>query len=104
MIEKPSTGLRKCTLLHLLGLCAVLGILASILFPSPPAGVHEKVNCHSNLSHIGLAMAFYADNYNGRLPVDSENPTLLGCMRLLSNYDISAKIYRCPQDLRSFSP
>jgi prepilin-type processing-associated H-X9-DG protein len=87
---------------------AILGFIVAIRVPplQPPSGTREKArraNCLSNLKQIGLGMAMYADIYNGRLPMDAENPTLVGCMRLLSNIVTSAKVYHCPDDWRPAS-
>src|SRR6266404_2679790 len=86
-----------------------LAVLAAVLFPPVilTGGVREKArraNCLSNLKQIGLGLAMYADSYNGRLPMDAENPTLVGCIKLLSNIVTSAKVYRCPDDWRSTLP
>src|ERR1017187_918499 len=101
--ESPSSVLRTAVVL------AILGFIVAILVPplQPPSGTREKArraNCLSNLKQIGLGLAMYADNYNGRLPMDAANPTLVGSIKLLSNIVTSAKIYRCPNDWRSALP
>jgi prepilin-type processing-associated H-X9-DG protein len=60
----------------------------------------RRANCLSNLKQIGLAIALYADEYQGRCPMDSANPTLLGSMQLLSNVLTSVYILVCPSDFR----
>jgi len=56
----------------------------------------------SNLKQIGLGIAMYADNYNGRMPQDNANtPTLTGSFNLLSNVITSAKVFTCPSDSAS---
>jgi prepilin-type processing-associated H-X9-DG protein len=62
--------------------------------PPPPYA------CLSNLKRIGLAIAMYSDLYEGRCPVDSTNPTLVGSMQLLSNVFPSATVFYCPHDRR----
>jgi len=41
----------------------------------------------------------YADEYQGRCPVD-EQVTLIGSYRLLSNFVTSARAFFCPSDMR----
>jgi hypothetical protein len=91
-------------------LWAVTFLILALTFGAivPPStvvpGVREKArraNCTSNLKQLGLAIAMYAENYNGRLPMDAENPTLVGCLRLLSNNVGSASILTCPSDWRT---
>lgn len=60
----------------------------------------KRANCLSNLKQIGLAIALYAEEYQGRCPMDSANPTLLGSMQLLSNVLTSSYILHCPSDFR----
>lgn len=60
----------------------------------------RHANCLVNLKQIGLAVAMYADEYQGRCPMDSANPTLLGSMQLLTNTITSPKLLRCPRDPR----
>jgi prepilin-type processing-associated H-X9-DG protein len=60
----------------------------------------KRANCLSYLKQIGLAIAMYADEYQGRCPMDSTNPTLIGSMQLLSNVLTSSYMLRCPSDSR----
>jgi prepilin-type processing-associated H-X9-DG protein len=60
----------------------------------------RRANCLSNLKMIGLSIAMYADEYQGRCPMDSANPTLLGSMQLLSNILTSSDLLHCGNDLR----
>lgn len=60
----------------------------------------RRLNCQSNLKQIGLALAIYAEEFQGRLPTDAVNLTLLGSIRLLSNDLTSAKTWICPSDGR----
>jgi prepilin-type processing-associated H-X9-DG protein len=59
-----------------------------------------RANCLSNEKQILIAMAMYADQNQGRLPMDSTNPTLVGSMKLLSNVLTSANVLSCPSDHR----
>jgi prepilin-type processing-associated H-X9-DG protein len=61
---------------------------------------HTRIECASNLKQIGLAMAMYSGSYQGRYPMDSTNPTLVGSMQLLSNILPSATVLYCYGDRR----
>jgi len=60
-----------------------------------------RLNCQSNLKMLALGLAMYADDNNGRTPMDAAIPTLVGCMQLLSNYVRDAHVVCCPADTRS---
>jgi hypothetical protein len=98
------------------GSVAILAVL--VLLPSgrsqqnPQSLLRHK--CQSNEKMIMLAIAIYADSYQGRCPMDSANPTLVGCMQLLSNVfirngtqdkdgtpvKVTAEVFFCPEDSR----
>lgn len=85
------------------GCFLVAGLLAILFLTPAPGGPRDKAvraNCLSNQKQILIAMAMYADNYGGRYPMDSANPTLVGSMKLLSNYLGSANLFHCPRDHR----
>jgi prepilin-type N-terminal cleavage/methylation domain-containing protein len=69
-------GARGFTLLELLVVIAVIGILASLLFPALAAArqAGRKVACLSNLRQIGLAIYTYADDSNGSIPYGPKAP------------------------------
>jgi hypothetical protein len=73
------------------------------MFFTGPSVVKERprrMYCESNLKQIGIAISLYADLYQGRCPIDSARPTLVGSMQLLSNVCQAAKILYCPDDSR----
>jgi prepilin-type processing-associated H-X9-DG protein len=67
-----------------------------------PREAGRRSACASNLKRIGLAVALYADDYQGRCPTDNTNPTLVGCMQLLGKYiprvqqGLTARTFDCP--------
>jgi len=74
----------------------IAGMMLMPVFYHPPS----PYTCFSNLKQIGLAIAMYSDSYQGRCPMDSANPTLVGSMQLLSNMLPSATMFYCPHDQR----
>jgi prepilin-type processing-associated H-X9-DG protein len=89
--------------LSVLGLAILICVLLAGFLPEGIFYGNERApraHCMGNLKQLGLAIAMYADMYQNRCPMDSANPTLMGSMKLLSNFCSSAKVLYCPEDAR----
>jgi prepilin-type N-terminal cleavage/methylation domain-containing protein/prepilin-type processing-associated H-X9-DG protein len=61
---------RAFTLVELLVVIAIIAVLLAILLPSL-ANVKEmakRLKCANSFKHVGMALKFYADQFDGRLP------------------------------------
>ena len=67
MDNKTMNGQKKFTLIELLVVIAIIAILAAMLMPALQQARErgKDANCRSNLKTYGLAVAAYADNYDG---------------------------------------
>jgi prepilin-type N-terminal cleavage/methylation domain-containing protein len=86
------------TFIELLCVITVIAILAAILFPVF-AQAREKarsMSCASNLHQIAMALHLYAQDHNGRFPV--EDNQFMPVMPYVKNY----AVFRCPSDPTSF--
>lgn len=105
------------TLIELLVVIAIIAILAALLFPAYlVAREHARQTaCLSNLSQLGRAIALYADDYDGCLPIartwiDTTTPYGNWCGSLevngicepmkgqLQPYVKNVSIFLCPSD------
>jgi hypothetical protein len=92
------------TLAELVVLALIAGILGLLLFLKltdgrERGGLH-RAHCLSNLKQIGLAIAMYAQDNENRCPMDATTPTLVGSLRLLTNFVTAARVVHCPGDSR----
>ena len=112
-------GRHGFTLVELLVVIAIIAVLAAILFPVF-ARAREKArqaSCLSNLKQMGLAMAMYCQDYDGKFPwaVDPADwfcpeiwggfpqwqaliPTMYYLHVVVNPYVKNANIWQCPSD------
>jgi len=66
---------RGFTIIELVVVIAMIGILASMLFPVFARSREQAraVQCANNLSQIGLALQMYAEDWGGRYPPEEDN-------------------------------
>ena len=89
---------RGFTLIELLVVIAIIAILAAILFPVF-ARAREKArqaSCQSNYKQIGLALAMYYSDFDGRTPPHYR--LWAGVSRLMMPYMKNQDILMCPSN------
>ncbi len=103
---------RGFTLVEILVVVALLGALAALLFPVLARGreAGRQTTCLSNLRQQGVAIALYAEDYDGFFPwaMDPESrlvraeirsPVIMPDIRLvLEPYLRAGPVYQCPSD------
>lgn len=95
----------KYSLLVLAGVFALVGGLVALIDPPNTTLADfvqsaESAQCQANLHQIAAALSLYAQRYQGRLPLDSEHPTLAGSLKLLRWMADSPIMLHCPGDTR----
>jgi prepilin-type processing-associated H-X9-DG protein len=92
---------RGFTLWQLIGLLALLGIIAAILFP---VFARKRENdghrnpCQSNLKNIGLAFQQYLQDYDEKFPPVASGGAAYGWADALQPYLKSTQIFQCASE------
>jgi prepilin-type N-terminal cleavage/methylation domain-containing protein len=97
---------RAFTLIELLGVIAIIAMLAALLLPvlSRAKERGRTAACLSNLHQLGIALQIYVDENHNHLPVmydkstNAAAPSLPSVDTVLASQLGSPKILRCPSD------
>jgi prepilin-type N-terminal cleavage/methylation domain-containing protein/prepilin-type processing-associated H-X9-DG protein len=83
------------TLLELTVVISIIAILAAILFPvyAQAREAARRSTCRTNLHQIGLALAMYARDYDGRYPPEQNE-----LKPLAAPYVNGFQVFKCPSD------
>ncbi|MCW5938957.1 MAG: prepilin-type N-terminal cleavage/methylation domain-containing protein [Fimbriimonadaceae bacterium] len=100
MLQKGRSGF---TLIELLVVVAIIAVLAAVLFPvfSSAKTAARKTGCSCNVRQIGIGLAMYCDEWEGRFPGSShglsveEGSWIYQLKPYLSNVD---EVRICPSD------
>lgn len=88
------------TLLELLGVIALIGILAAILLPALARAreAGRRASCFSNLSQMGTVLWMYADEHQGHLPWSGGGGNADALRALQGDYVTDVDLLVCPSD------
>ncbi|HEY3397629.1 MAG TPA: prepilin-type N-terminal cleavage/methylation domain-containing protein [Armatimonadota bacterium] len=90
---------RAFTMIELMGVIAIIAVLAAILFPvfARARAKAQAWNCQSNLFNIGLALRLYASDHDGAYP-----PLEDDLAPLFPRYMAIKQPFLCPSDSASY--
>ncbi|RPJ25170.1 MAG: DUF1559 domain-containing protein, partial [Planctomycetaceae bacterium] len=68
-----SRRIRAFTLIELLVVIAIIALLMAILMPALNRARNQarRVTCANNLKQVGISLHMYANEYDGRLPLNA---------------------------------
>lgn len=91
---------RGFTAIELLGVIAIIGVLAAILLPALARSREQarRVSCAVNLSQIGMAMRMYADEHERMLPWSGGKENADCLLTFYGQYLPSVHTFACPSD------
>lgn len=99
------------TIIEVLIVIAILAVLSALLLPAffAAMGKAQKTNCYNNLRQIDISFLVWADDYNGKFPMEVSvtnggtmelvaTGNVAACFQVMSNELSTPKILLCPED------
>jgi prepilin-type N-terminal cleavage/methylation domain-containing protein/prepilin-type processing-associated H-X9-DG protein len=88
------------TLFELLGVIAIIGILAAILLPALARSRESarRASCLANVVQLGMALRMYADEHERNFPWSGGNGKADCLLELRGDYVTDDKLFFCPSD------
>jgi len=98
--QSKSSIIKAFTLIELLVVIAIIAILAAILFPvfGRARENARRSSCLSNMKQLGLVIAQYTSDYDGRFPTSSGDSWWGAWPQKTQPYVKSLQVFFCPSD------